>query len=89
MKILKEIGKAWQSVMDSSVNPLRNYSLPTAHLIMQLLAWMWSAIFSISIGGFYLFGVLAIGHVLVMAGLFATLMVFRNAEERALVRISK
>ena len=48
-------------------------------MIMQMLAWMWSAIFSVSFGSYYLFGVMAVGHILVIAGLFITLMVFQNA----------
>ena len=70
----------WASVMDESKNPFKNYSLSTAHMMMQLLAWMWSAIFSISIGSFFVFGVTAVGHLLVIAGIFITLMVFENSE---------
>lgn len=75
-----KLNDLWDVVMDETKNPLKNYSLPTAHLIMQMLAWMWSIIFSISLGSFYLFGLLAVGHILVIAGLFITLMVFRKAD---------
>ena len=82
MNKLTQFDAAWSSVMDEKVNPLSNYSLPTAHMFMQVLAWMWSAIFSISFGSYYLFGVMAVGHIIVVAGLFITLMVFRGAEEK-------
>lgn len=82
MKKFTQLDATWSSVMDEKVNPLSNYSLPTAHMIMQLLAWMWSAIFSISFGSYYLFGVMAVSHIMVVAGLFITLMVFRGAEEK-------
>ena len=42
--------------MDGTKNPLKSYSLPVAHMMMQLLAWMWSAIFSISLGSYFVFG---------------------------------
>jgi hypothetical protein len=83
MKNSTQLSTAWTSVMDESVNPLKNYSLPTAHMMMQLLAWMWSAIFGFTFSSYYLFGVLAGGHILVVAGLFITLMVFRGAEEKS------
>ena len=73
------VREQWDVVMDETKNPLKSYSLPTAHMIMQLLAWMWSAIFSVSFGSYYLFGVMAVGHILVIAGLFITLMVFKKA----------
>ncbi|WP_120500180.1 hypothetical protein [Roseovarius sp. EL26] len=70
----------WNLVMDETKSPLKNYSLPTAHMLMQMLAWMWSAIFSLSIGSYLAFGVSAVGHALFVGGLFITIMVFQKAE---------
>ena len=39
----EEVRTTWDSVMDETQNPLKNYSLPAAHMLMQMLAWMWSA----------------------------------------------
>ncbi len=72
---------SWDAVMDETRNPFRTYSLTTAHMMMQLLAWMWSAIFSISLGSYIAFGVTSVGHMLVIAGLFITLSVFKKAED--------
>ena len=66
--------------MDETKNPLRNYSLPTAHMLMQVLAWMWSAIFSVLIGSYVVFGVTTIGHSIMIAGLFVTLLIFEKAD---------
>lgn len=74
---------AWDSVMDETKNPLRNFPLVTAHMLMQVLAWMWSAIFSAVIGSYLVFGVTMVGHSLIIAGLVVTLAVFRNAERRS------
>jgi hypothetical protein len=80
MFIKKNIIVAWEVVMDESKNPLRNLPLQSAHMLMQLLAWMWSTIFSVAIGGYVVFGITALGHSLIIAGFFVTLLVFRNAE---------
>ena len=82
----KLLGTAWSSVMDEHKNPLQYYSLPTAHLLMQLLAWMWSAVFSIAIGSYMAFGISAITHVLLLGALFTTLMVFQNAHQKGAVQ---
>jgi hypothetical protein len=66
--------------MDETKNPLRNYTLPTAHMLMQTLAWMWSAIFSMWLGSYFVFGVTVAGHLLLIAGIFITLMVFQKAD---------
>ncbi len=78
----KAITAAWDAIMDESKNPLRSYPLTTAHMMMQVLAWMWSAIFSLAIGSYLFFGVSIIGHAVVIAGLFVTLAVFSGAERR-------
>ncbi len=71
---------AWASIMDETKIPLRNQSLSTAHLLMQMLPWMWSAIFSLIIGSYFVFGVTAAAHMLPIGGLFVTLIVIRKAE---------
>lgn len=76
------IRSAWDALMDESKNPLRSYPLVTAHMMMQTLAWMWCAIFSIAVGSYAIFGVAVVGHALIIAGIFITLMVFQRAESR-------
>ncbi|CUH44798.1 hypothetical protein RUM4293_03704 [Ruegeria atlantica] len=70
----------WDSVIYETKNPLRNHSLPTAHFLMQVLAWMWSAIFSLMVGSYFVFGITASAHMLLIAGLFVTLPVFQKSE---------
>ena len=52
MFIKKTVISAWDVIMDESKNPLRNLPIQTAHMLMQLLAWMWSTIFSLAIGSY-------------------------------------
>lgn len=68
------------AIMDETKNPLKSQSLPVAHMMMQLLAWMWSAIFSISLGSYFVFGITAVAHMMIVAGIFITMWVFQKAE---------
>lgn len=72
--------KIYNSVMRRKYNPLSNIpSVATGHLVMQLLAWMWCIIFSMWMGSVYIFGVTAIAHAIIIAGIFITAAVFYNA----------
>ena len=73
---------AWDAVMNEERNPLRTFPLMTAHMLMQILAWMWSVIFSLAVGSYLVFGITVVGHTLIVAGLIITLAVFRQAEQR-------
>ena len=70
---------SWNSVMSVERSPVRHLPLPTAHLVMQVLAWMWSIIFSLAVGSYIAFGITMLAHSLVLAGVFVTLAVFRVA----------
>ena len=72
------IKSSWESLMDENINPLKNIPLATAHLIMQLLAWMWCIIFSLAVGSYFVFGVTAVGHVLLLFGVFTTHSIFQK-----------
>ena len=59
------IYNTWNSVMDSSINPLSNIpDLETRHMVMQVLAWMWCIVFSMYIGSIFVMGVTMIAHVI-------------------------
>ena len=69
--------------MDSTKNPLSNIpDINTRHMIMQVLAWMRCIIFSISVGSIVAFGISAIVHTLLLAGIFITVGVFQTAKRR-------
>ena len=49
-KILELFKSFWSPIMDSSVNPLKNITnLKIRHMIMQILAFMWSGVVSLYI----------------------------------------
>ncbi len=68
MTVFEFAKNVWLSLMDETKNPLRWLPLTTAHMMMQILAWMWSAIFSVSVGSYLVFGITAVGHSLIIAG---------------------
>ena len=72
----------WNSVMNGHLNPLKLMNLASRHYLMHILAWMWSMIFSVSLLSFYVFGYGWLSHMLVIAGTFITIAIFRNAEAR-------
>ena len=74
---------AYKSVMDSKYNPLSNIQdITIRHLVMQLLAWMWCIIFSMWMGSIFVFGVSAIVHALLIAGVFVTAATFETARRK-------
>ena len=77
--------KLYDLVMDSRRNPLSH--IPdnnTRHLVMQVLAWMWCIIFSMWMGSILVFGVSAVIHAILLAGVFATVGVFETAKRKPL-----
>ena len=78
----KMVVQTWNLVMDHNVNPLKNIQdLQTRHLFMQLLAWMWCVIFASSLGSFLVFGISAIVHSLLIAGVAITVATFEMAKK--------
>ena len=73
----------WKLVMDSAVNPLSNIpDMNTRHMVMQVLAWMWCIIFAMSVGSITVFGISAIAHALLIAGVFITAAAFETAKRK-------
>lgn len=83
-KILEQ----WDSLMDNRKNPLRHLDMATQHYFMQVLAWMWSMLFSLSFLSIFQFGITWLVHLFMIAGIFMTIAVFREAEgKRARERV--
>tara|TARA_B100000900_G_scaffold393026_1_gene389103 strand:+ start:456 stop:737 length:282 start_codon:yes stop_codon:yes gene_type:complete len=75
--------KVYNLIMDSAKNPLSNIpDINTRHMIMQILAWMWCIIFSMYLGSIVAFGISAIIHTLLLAGIFITMAMFETAKRR-------
>ena len=73
--------KVYNLLMDSRHNPLSNIpDTSTRHLVMQVLAWMWCAIFGMWMGSILVFGISAAIHAILLAGIFVTVGVFETAK---------
>jgi uncharacterized membrane protein len=75
--------KLYNLIMDSKRNPLSYIpDTNTRHMVMQLLAWMWCIIFGMSVGSVTVFGISAVAHALLIAGVFITAGVFETAKRK-------
>ena len=72
---------SWNAIMDHRINPLRHIpDLQVRHMVMQVLAFMWSSIFAIMIAeSVFAFGVSAIAHLIFVAGVVITVATFKVA----------
>ena len=75
--------KTWKLIMDWRYNPLSHIpDTNTRHMVMQVLAWMWCIIFAMSVGSVTVFGISAIAHALLIAGVLITAGVFETAKRK-------
>ena len=75
--------KLYNLIMDSKRNPLSHIpDTNTRHMVMQVLAWMWCIIFGMSVGSVTVFGISAVAHALLIAGVFITAGVFETAKRK-------
>lgn len=72
----------WDALMSNRHNPLRHLDLPSQHIVMQALAWMWSMLFSLMFLSIFHFGITWMLHLLVISGIVLTVSVFKEAEKR-------
>ena len=78
---MKKVLHTYNLIMDSSINPLKNIkNLQVRHMVMQLLACMWSLIFGMYIvESIYAFGISALVHSLLIVAIIITMAVFDTA----------
>ena len=75
------VGNAWIVVMEHEHNPLKHIGdIQVRHMVLQILAWMWCVIFALSTGSITVFGVSAVAHSLLIAGVVGTLATFEFAQ---------
>ena len=73
----------WNSVMDDKRNPLSSIpDFSTRHMIMQVLAWVWCIVFAMMVGSWTVFGVSAVGHVLLLGAIAITVGTFETAKRK-------
>ena len=75
------VSSLYKVIMDSSVNPLANLPKIVRFQLMSTLAFMWSGVFSQWIGNIAIFGPSALGHMLLLVGVFFTSETFRRVRK--------
>ena len=77
------VKSSWDVVMEHQHNPLKHIGdIQVRHMLLQLLAWMWCVIFALSTGSTTGFGVSAVAHSLLIAGVVGTVATFEIARAR-------
>ena len=79
----KFIFNHWNLIMNHRYNPLRHLDTASQHYFMQVLAWMWSMIFSLGFLSIFQFHIVWLAHLLIIAGIFITVIVFQYAEQHS------
>lgn len=69
----------YETIMDSEKNPLMHLPVAQRLQLMVVLSTLWTAIFTASLGIWFLYGVLWAGHILVLFGIAVTATIFQNA----------
>ena len=79
----KFVIELWNVVMEHDHNPLKHVGdIQVRHTVLQVLAWMWCIIFSMWMGSIVVFGVSAVIHAILLAGIFVTVGVFEAAKRK-------
>lgn len=81
--MVKIVLYAWNFIFDCRVSPLRHIpDVPTRHMVLQLLGWMWALAFSIAIGSYTIFAVSAVGHMALISAAAITTATYATASRR-------
>jgi hypothetical protein len=78
--VRKFIVYAWQYVFDHEVSPLRHIpDVAVRHMILQILGWMWAALFSLAVGSYTMLGASLLGHAILIAAAAITVSTYTAA----------
>jgi len=81
--LLRMPKEVYQTVMTVEHSPLKNFDPMVAHMLFQVLAFVWSAIFALMLGSYLAFGISAALHGIFVAGVFITFLVFNEGNRRS------
>ena len=80
--LYKDLSMMFSSIMTVENSPLKKLDPRIAHMVFQVLAFMWSGIFAVMIGSTIAFGISAAFHIALITGVFLTVWTFNEAEKR-------
>ena len=80
---MKDVKETYDSIMNDKKNALKDLPFQVKFMSMQVLAWMWSAVFGIYIvESIYAFGVSALAHALFITMTVLTALYFRQVQKQ-------
>ena len=80
---MKNVKDTYDSIMNDKVNVLKDLPFQVKFMSMQILAWMWSAVFGIYIiESIYAFGISALAHALFITMTVLTVLYFRQIQKQ-------
>tara|TARA_B100000214_G_scaffold297961_1_gene227902 strand:+ start:917 stop:1195 length:279 start_codon:yes stop_codon:yes gene_type:complete len=72
----------WDLIMNDRINALSHLPFQVKFMSMQILAWLWSAVFGIYIiESIYAFGISAAAHALLITATVLTAIYFREVQK--------
>ena len=72
----------WDIIMDDRVNAIKTLPFQVKFMSMQILAWLWSAVFGIYIAeSIFAFGISAAAHALLITATVLTFIYFREVNK--------
>lgn len=78
--MLRFVAFTWNYIFNHEISPLRHIpDVPTRHMILQILGWMWAAVFSIAVGSYVVLGVTLVAHALLIAAAAITAATYTTA----------
>ena len=78
----------WDIIMDDRVNAIKALPFQVKFMSMQVLAWMWSAVFGIYIvESIYAFGISAFAHAALITMTVLTAIYFRQVRKEKITGI--
>ena len=80
---MKDVKETYDSIMNDKKNALKDLPFQVKFMSMQVLAWMWSAVFGIYIvESIYAFGISALANALFITMTVLTALYFRQVQKQ-------
>jgi len=79
----KLVSFLWNYTFNHEASPLRHIKdIPTRHMVLQILGWMWAVSFCIAIGSYTFLAASIVGHAVLIAALAVTVATYTTAANR-------
>jgi hypothetical protein len=84
LTLIQTTKDAYHSVMSIEHSPLKNFDPMVAHMMFQVLAFVWSGVFALMLGSYLAFGISATFHMLFISGVCITAIVFKEGNRHSI-----